>query len=142
MVLVFIAFPFVTIFLCYLVFVFFLLFLGVALHNIHAFHSRCFFFNIKKKRKEKEANCVFALFSLFLKTRLVNLFSHDMSFVLFLALKSFLLHLTSWNFVIHVVSERCLWCLSLYLNFEITCYLTVRLEPFEKGINNHLTTIH
>ena len=37
---------------------------------------------------EKEANCVFALFSLFLKTKLVNLFSHDMSFVLCLALKS------------------------------------------------------
>ena len=32
------------------------------------------------REKEKEANCIFALFSLFLKTRLVNLFSHDMSF--------------------------------------------------------------
>ena len=42
----------------------------------------------KKVGKEKEANCVFALFSTFLKTRLVNLFSHDMSFVLSLALKS------------------------------------------------------
>ena len=42
----------------------------------------------KKKRKEKEANCVFALFFFFLKTRLVNLFSHDMSFVLCLVLKS------------------------------------------------------
>ena len=34
----FIAFPFVTIVLCFL-----FLFLGFALHNIHAFHSRCFF---------------------------------------------------------------------------------------------------
>ena len=42
----------------------------------------------------------------------------------------------------HVVWERCLWCLSLYLNLEVTCYLTVRLEPFEKGINNHLTIVH
>ena len=32
------------------------------------------------REKEKEANCIFALFSLFLKTRLVNLFSHDMPF--------------------------------------------------------------
>ena len=39
-------------------------------------------------RKEKEAHCVLALFSLFLKTRLVNLFSHDMSLVLCLALMS------------------------------------------------------
>ena len=70
---------------------FFLLFLGFALHNIHAFHSRCFYFynnNKIKKGKEKEANCAFALFSLFLKIRLVNLFSHDMSFVLRLALES------------------------------------------------------
>ena len=43
---------------------------------------------LKKKGKEKEANCVFALFSLFLKTRLVNLFSHVLSFVLCLALMS------------------------------------------------------
>ena len=78
-----------TIVLCSLVFVFFLLFLGFALHNIHAFHSRYFYFyNNNKKRKEKEANCVFVLFPLFLKIRLVNLFSHDMSFVLYLALKS------------------------------------------------------
>ena len=46
------------------------------------------FIIIIKKRKEKEANCVFVLFPLFLKIRLVNLFSHDMSFVLYLALKS------------------------------------------------------
>ena len=91
----FIAFPlwplfFVLWFLC-----FSLLSLGVALHYIHAFHSRCFLFYIyikkkkKRGRKEKEAHCVFALFSLFLKTGLVNLFSHDMSLVLLL-----------WNFKI------------------------------------------
>ena len=75
-----------TIVLCSLVFVFFLLFLGFVLHNIHAFYSRCFFFSIikNKKEKEKEANCVFELFSLFLKTRLVNLFSYDMFFLYFL----------------------------------------------------------
>ena len=74
----------------------FLLSLGVALHYIHAFHSRCFLFYIYiyiyvykgKKGRKKEAHCVLALFSLFLKTRLVNLFSHDMYIVLCLALMS------------------------------------------------------
>ena len=32
--------------------------------------------------------------------------------------------------------------LSLCLYLEVTCYLTVGLDPFEKGINNHLTTVH
>ena len=32
--------------------------------------------------------------------------------------------------------------LSLCLNLEITCYLTVELELLEKGINNYLTTVH
>ena len=67
----------------------FLLSLGVALHYIHAFHSKFFFY--KKKgggRKENEAYCVLALFSLFLETRLINLFSHYMSLVLCLALMS------------------------------------------------------
>ena len=87
----FIVLPFVTFVLWFLCFSF--LFLGFALHNIYAFHSRCFFYfiyiyNKKKGRKEKEAHCVLALFSLFLKTRLVNLFSHDMSLVLCLALMS------------------------------------------------------
>ena len=63
-----------TIVLCSLVFVFFLS-LGFALHYIHAFHSR-------------KHIVVLALFSLFLKTRLVNLFSRDMSLVLCLALMS------------------------------------------------------
>ena len=35
----------------------------------------------RKKGRKKEAHCVLALFSLFLKTGLVNLFSHDMSLV-------------------------------------------------------------
>ena len=95
MVLVLLCFTFCD--LCSLVFQFFsFLFLGFALHYIHAFHSRCFFYSIyiyiyikgKEERKEKEAHCVLALFSLFLKTRLVNLFSHDMSIVLCLALMS------------------------------------------------------
>ena len=93
MVLVLHCFSFVTIVLCSLVFVLFSLSLGVALHYIHAFHSKCFLFyikkiKIKKGRKVKEAHYVLALFSLFLKTRLVNLFSHDMSIVLCLALMS------------------------------------------------------
>ena len=89
MVLVLHCFSFVTIVLCSLVFVFFSSSLGVALHYIHAFHSKCFFYSIKKnnnKRERKERKrkdiVVLALFSLFLKTRLVNLFSHDMFVVL------------------------------------------------------------
>ena len=49
-------FSFVTIVLCSLVFVFFLS-LGFALHYIHAFHSRCFFYLIyilKKKKRGKK----------------------------------------------------------------------------------------
>ena len=44
----------------------------------------------KKRRKEGKRKhiVVLALFSLFLKTRLVNLFSYDMSIVLCLALMS------------------------------------------------------
>ena len=47
-----------------LVFVFFL-FLGLALHNIHAFHSRIVFvssFQKKKKKGKKEAKCVLHYF--------------------------------------------------------------------------------
>ena len=70
MVLKLIAFPFVTIILCSLVFCVFPFFSRVALHNIYAFHSRCFLIYIKKKRgKEKEANCVFALFSFFFENK-------------------------------------------------------------------------
>ena len=47
------------------------LFLGFALHNIHAFHSWLFlvdlFFQIKKKREEKGSKLCFALFSWFWK---------------------------------------------------------------------------
>ena len=64
----FIAFPlwplfFVPWFLC-----FSLLSLGVALHYIHAFHSRCFFYSKKKKgreeRKEKWSTLLFLHYSL------------------------------------------------------------------------------
>ena len=41
-----------------------------------------------EKGRKNEAYCVLALFSLFLKIRLVNLFSHDLSIVLCLALMS------------------------------------------------------
>ena len=47
---------------------------------------------------------------------------------------SFFIALTSGSFVEHVVWERCLWCSSLCLYLEVTCYLTVRFESFEKGI--------
>ena len=75
------------------------------MHYIHVF-----LFYIKKnknkkgkKGRKKEAHCVLALFSLFLKTRLVNLFSHDMSIVLYLTLMSLFIALTSGSFVEHVV---------------------------------------
>ena len=83
MVLMLHCFYFVAIVLWFLCFSF--LSLGFALHYIHAFHSRCFFYYLilKKKKKERKESkrkhiIVLALFSLFLKTRLVNLFSHDM----------------------------------------------------------------
>ena len=63
-------------------------FLGFALHNIHAFHSKCL-----EKGKKKEANFVLYYSSWFLRTRLVNLFSHNMSFVPCLALMSLLIAL-------------------------------------------------
>ena len=76
----FIALSFVTIVLWFLCFSF--LSLGFALHYIHAFHSRCFFYLIYKKkgkkRKEKGSTLLFLQFSLFLKIKLINLFSHDM----------------------------------------------------------------
>ena len=68
----------------------FSLFLGFALHNIHAFHFKLF-----EKKEEKGSKLCFALFSWFLKTRLVNLFSHNMYFVPYLALMSLLIALYS-----------------------------------------------
>ena len=64
-------------------FVFFA-FLGFALHNIHAFHSRLFllFLFKKKKKEEKGSKMCFALFFLDLKSRLVNLSLHNMSLYL------------------------------------------------------------
>ena len=63
----------------FIAFVFFV-FLGFALHNIHAFHSRLFlFFVFKNKNKNKKGSKMcFALFVLDLKSRLVNLFLHNM----------------------------------------------------------------
>ena len=68
---------------CSLVFCF-SLFLGFALHNIHAFHSKLFLFFLFKLKKgeKKEANCVSTLIFLASKTRLVNLFTHNMSLYL------------------------------------------------------------
>ena len=73
---------------------FFPLFLGFALHNIHAFHSRLFlfiFFKFKKKKGRKRKQIVFCTIFLALKTWLINLFSHNMSFVPCLALMSLLI---------------------------------------------------
>ena len=70
-----------TIALC---FALFSLFLGFALHNIHTFHSRlfCYFFNLKKKERKKEKRKrkqnVFCIIFLDLKSRLANLFLHNM----------------------------------------------------------------
>ena len=86
MILVFHCVSFVTIVLWFLCFSF--LSLGFALHYIHAFHSRCFLFNIKRKERKMKHIIVLTLFSLFLKTKLVNLFSHDMFVVLYLVLMS------------------------------------------------------
>ena len=62
---------------------FFPLFLGFALHNIHAFHARLFFIyffkkiKINKKRKEKGRQMCSALSFLNLKTRLAILSLHN-----------------------------------------------------------------
>ena len=113
MVLVLHYFSFVTIVLCSLVFVFFSSVSRscIALHSCISFLVFLFYIKNKKKiknkkekkRRKKEAHCVLALFSLFLKTRLVNLFSHVISIVLCLALMSFFIALTSGSFVEHVV---------------------------------------
>ena len=62
---------FMTIVLCWFLFS---LFLGFALHNIYEFHSRSFCYFLKKKRSKM----CFALFFLDLKSRLANLFLHNM----------------------------------------------------------------
>ena len=55
----------------------FSLFLGFALHNIHAFHARLFLllFSKKKKKKKMERKMGFALFFLDLKSRLAIIFT-------------------------------------------------------------------
>ena len=55
---------------------FFSLFMGFALHNIHTFHSRLVFYLKKRKRKKKQN--VFCIIFLDLKSRLANLFLHNM----------------------------------------------------------------
>ena len=122
----------------------FSLFLEFALHNIHAFHSRLslfIFFQIKKKgRKRKQI--VFCTIFLVLKTRLVNLFLHNMSFVHCLALMSLL--------IAPYLLKPCSACyvgkmfmVLITLSWSWShMSLIVGLEPFEKGINNHLTTVH
>ena len=102
----FISLFFVTITLCCFGF-----FLGFALHNIHAFHARLFFFSFqKRKKKEKEKGKgkknVFCInFSWIWNqgwpyylciTCLCTLFSMD---------ELILLHFTSLSFVVHVVWE-------------------------------------
>ena len=51
---------FVTIVLCWFLFS---LFLGFALHNNHAFHSRLFCYFLNQKTKKEEAKCVLHYFS-------------------------------------------------------------------------------
>ena len=100
-------------------------------------------FKKKKKKKKNKKIFVFCISHLgfiikdwpfyFYITSLCTLFSFNE-----------LIYCTSLveAFVEHVVWERCLWCLSLCLYLEVICYLTVGLDLFEKGINNHLTTVH
>ena len=84
----------------------FSLFLGFALHNIHAFHAWLFqlilFKIIKKKKKEKEGKICFALFFLDLKLRLATLSLHNLC-TLFSLDELILLHLASFSFVVYVV---------------------------------------
>ena len=72
------------------------------MHFILGLFYSIYIYKKKKKKKgkigrKKEAHCVFALFSLFLKTRLVNLFSHDMSIILCLTLMSLFIALHQWK---------------------------------------------
>ena len=99
------------------------------------------FFQIKKKgRKRKQI--VFCTIFLVLKTRLVNLFLHNMSFVHCLALMSLL--------IAPYLLKPCSACyvgkmfmVLITLSWSWShMSLIVGLEPFEKGINNHLTTVH
>ena len=136
----FIAILFVIIVLWFL----FSLFLGFALHNIHTIHSRLslFFFSNKKKMEEKGSKLCFALFFLVLKTRLVILFSHNMSFVPCLALICLL--------IAPYLLKLCgAWCVGKIFMVLITLSwswshmsLTVGFEHFERRINNHLTNVH
>ena len=125
----FIAILFVTIVLWFL----FSLFLGFALHNIHAFHLRlflfffvlfCFFFCFLfplKKRKKKGSKLYFALFSWFWKQGWSICFHITCLLYLVYLWWAYLLHLTSWSLVVHVVWEKCLWFWSPCLDLEVTC---------------------
>ena len=130
----FIALLFVTIALCF-VFVFLLsLFLGFALHSIHAFHSRIFFLIIKKKKKGSKM--CFTLFSCiwnkgwpiyFYITCLCTLFSLDELGW------AYLLHFISWSFAVHVVWEDVYSFWSHDLDLEITCFWLSDLNLLRKA---------
>ena len=107
----------------------FSLFLGFALHNIHAFHARLFliFFLNSKINKVKERQMCLALFFLDLKSRLAILSLHNMFmyFVLFSMDEFILLHFTSLSFVVHVVWEMFIVfdCLFLILkSYTFDCW--------------------
>ena len=105
----FIALPFVTIvpWLC------FFLSLGFALHNIHAFHSRCFYFyKINNKKKGKGSTFCFCTILFFFLEQGWSIYFHITCFLyLVLLWWAYLLHSTSWRFVVHVVWEKCVWFL-------------------------------
>ena len=111
----FIAILFVTFILWFL----FSLFLGFALHNIHAFHFRLSLFIFFKKKKE--ANYVLHYFSWFWKKSWSFYFHITCLLYLVYLWWAYLLHLTSWSLVVHVVWEKCLWFWSPCLDLEVTC---------------------
>ena len=133
-----------SLFLGYCVFLFCL----QELHCITFMHFiLVFLFNKKKKRgkerKEKGSTLLFLHYTLCFWKQGWSIYIHMTCLLYFVELWwAYLLHFTSGSFVMHVMWERCLWCLPLCLYLEVTCYLTVGLDPFEKGINNHLTTVH
>ena len=141
MILVLHCFSFVTIVLWFLCFSF--LSLGFALHYIHAFHSRCFLFiyliyiyiYIKERKERKRKHIiVLAVFSLFFENK-VGQFMFTWHVLLYFVYLwwAYLLHFTSESFVEHVVWERCLWCLSLCLNLEVTCVWLLDLILLRKA---------
>ena len=93
----------------FVAFVFFLsfFFLGFALHNIHASHTRLFllFFSKKKKRWKRVEKCVLHYFSWIWNQGWPYYVYITCLCALFSLNELILLHFTSLSFVVHVVWE-------------------------------------